>query len=152
MFGPLKISATAVKKTLSNTAASTPEQGPTATDWVPLSSDYLPEAYITGAKILGQGTDDVDGPEIASKLSPILRSSSSQLFSFSLGWSTGVPQAHNSLQESLLGTSVLVAAVSYSFSSTGTTPSFQLLGYVGVSISLTPSHKWSKSLPGRVEV
>ncbi|KAF4684761.1 hypothetical protein FOZ60_007361 [Perkinsus olseni] len=77
MFGPLKISATAVKKTLSNTAATTPEQGPTATDWVPLSSDYLPEAHITGAKILGQGTDDVDGPEIATKLSPILRSSSS---------------------------------------------------------------------------
>lgn len=53
MFGPLSVSVTASsKKSGSNTAASTPEQGPTSTNRVPISpSDYLPEAYITGVKV-----------------------------------------------------------------------------------------------------
>ncbi|EER15403.1 conserved hypothetical protein [Perkinsus marinus ATCC 50983] len=77
MFGPLSISVTASsKKSGSNTAASTPEQGPTSTNRVPISpSDYLPEAYITGVKILGP--DANDDTEIASHFSSMLRSSSS---------------------------------------------------------------------------
>ncbi|EER07534.1 conserved hypothetical protein [Perkinsus marinus ATCC 50983] len=81
MFGrrPLKISVTASKKSMSNTATSTPEQGPSTSNVVPLSTDYLPEAYITGTKILDR--DDVDNEEdaggIVSHLKPILRSSSS---------------------------------------------------------------------------
>lgn len=54
MFGrrPLKISVTASKKSMSNTATSTPEQGPSTSNVVPLSTDYLPEAYITGTKVI----------------------------------------------------------------------------------------------------